>query len=47
MYTEDERTTFAGSHMLDELKAELAGQTELLSSHGSEGDHKSNPNQFP
>ena len=47
MYTEDERTTFAGSHMLDELKAELAGQTEMLSSQDSDGDPKNITNQFP
>ena len=31
MPTEDDRTTCAGSHMLDDLKAELANQSDMLS----------------
>ena len=47
MTTDDDRTTFAGSQMLNDLKAELVGQSEMLSSNDSEGERKDNPNQFP
>ena len=44
MPTEDDRTTLAGSHMLDDLKAELANQSDMLSgldSKKSDGNPKS------
>ena len=42
--TDDERTTIAGSHMLDELKAEFEEQNDMLSSKDSQDNPKSNPN---